>query len=78
VIPEPKKINSVLMLMGVAVVVYYPWRSKQAVDNAIDVVATDLNPASSENIIYSNTPESVKNGLFSFWGALDSVGLLPR
>ena len=46
----------------------------QVVTAVKDVVTKDLNPASSENIIYSNLPDSVKNSLgkvFDFFGGSD-------
>jgi len=46
----------------------------QVVSAAKEVITKDLNPASSENIIYSNLPDSVKNGIgkiFDFFGSTD-------
>lgn len=35
----------------------------QVVKVAKEVITKDLNPASSDNIIYSNLPDSIKNGI---------------
>ncbi len=69
------KLKTGLMLAGVAGGLYMIYQAKK---QATHVVTKTLNPASAENIVYSNTPNPIKNGLNSFWGALDSVGLLPR
>jgi len=69
------QIKTGLILVGLlagGVVVY---RAKQTATKAI---TETFNPASDKNIVYNNTPQPVKNGLNSFWGALDKVGLLPR
>lgn len=46
----------------------------QVAQAAKEVITKDLNPASSDNIIYSNLPDSVKNGIgkvFDFFGGTD-------
>lgn len=40
-------------------------------DAVVETVTTDLNPASRENVIYRNIPDSVKTGFFDW---LDSFG----
>ena len=68
-------IKNTAMLAGAIGVIYIAYRAKQELTQ---VVTETANPASEKNIIYRNTPQVVKNGLFSFWGTLDGVGILPR
>lgn len=81
-LPSPGQIKSAVMLASLAIGGYLVWRASQKVGEAIDtaeeIITTDLNPASSDNIVYTNTPDVVKDGFNSFFGALDSVGLLPK
>jgi hypothetical protein len=69
-------VKSILMLVTAAAVAYGLYRSAVVVGDVADKVgetlSTDLNPASDQNIIYSNTPDWIKEGLFSFY---DAVGL---
>jgi len=69
------KLKTVAILGAVLAGGFVAYKAKQ---KATELVTVKLNPASNDNIIYSNTPQPIKNGLNSFWGALDSVGLLPR
>ncbi len=69
------KVKTGLILAGVAGGAFMLYRAQQG---AVKVVTETLNPASDKNLVYSNTPQPIKNGMQRFWGALDGVGLLPR
>lgn len=56
-LPTPPQIKSVLLLLGIAATAYYLFKGKQTLDNAVDFVSTDLNPASEENFIYQGTQD---------------------
>lgn len=43
---------AVAVLAGTATVVYALWKAKQGVEAVADFAARDLNPASSENLVY--------------------------
>ncbi|MFK5951325.1 MAG: hypothetical protein QM500_21430 [Methylococcales bacterium] len=81
-LPKPGQIKSVLMLVGIVGAGYLAYKTystaNDALETASEIITEDLNPASDENIVYTNTPAIVKDGLNGFWGALDSVGLLPK
>jgi len=67
-LPKPDQIKSVVMLATIAGVAYVTYKTYtagvQAIETAGDVLSTDLNPASDQNIIYQNAPDSIRNGLF--------------
>ncbi len=69
------KVKTILILGGVVAGAYVVYQAKQG---AVKVVTETFNPASDKNLVYSNTPQPIKNGMQRFWGALDSVGLLPK
>jgi hypothetical protein len=69
------QIKTGLVLVGVLGAGIVAWQAKK---KATELVTKTFNPVNDKNIVYTNTPQPIKNGLNRFWGALDSVGLLPR
>jgi len=82
VIPKPDTIKSVLMLAGIGGALYLAYKAKKGTDQFVKqaevAVTKTLNPASSENVVYTNTPNFIKSGFNSVFAGLDSVGLLPK
>lgn len=62
------------MLAAIAGAGYLAWKAyKKAGEIAQgvqDVATTTLNPGSTENVVYKNTPDFVKEGLFKFYSAI--------
>ena len=65
------------MLAGIGAAVYAVYKirnvSGEVIDQAEIIVTEKINPASENNIVYSNAPETVKNAANSFWSGLDDV-----
>lgn len=69
-IPEPSQILSVVMIVGIGGVGYLAWKAKKNADKVIDkaelIITENVNPSSRKNIIFSNSPDFVKNGGLDF------------
>ncbi len=77
-LPSPNKIKSALMIAGIGAAIYGVYRLKKTSEKIGEVIESDLNPASKDNVVFKNTPDFIKGGFNSFFAGLDSIGLLPK
>lgn len=64
-------VKAMLMLGAAVGAVYMVYQAKKKAEQVITVasnlVTKDLNPASSQNVIYRNVPLSVKDKIMNFY-----------